>query len=299
MNITRSVSMFVLGLLAVASAQAQNVIEDGGVGLSYEELEYIVSQWPPHMQQAAAGDSGDRFELLNMVMVVKKLAHEADQYQPGDEAYFRYRQKMDSEKRKFVVQEFANTIEVPDMTALAKERYETQKDKYALMPEQRMTSHILISCPTGSRCSRPAAQEEAQQVLDQLRAGADFEELVLKHSNDPGSKDKGGKFDRWLTMGDKTVSPPYLGGAFTIEEPGEYSEIVNTQFGVHVIRLDEVKEKYYLPFHKVVGSIKSDLTAEYRKLALKDYRARYNLSDDTFINGEAMDKIFSKYGSAN
>ena len=41
-----------------------------------------------------------------------------------------------------------------------------------------------------------------------LRAGADFEEMVLAHSNDPGSKTKKGKFDKWMQMGEVGVAGP-------------------------------------------------------------------------------------------
>jgi hypothetical protein len=299
MMVFRNLFTACLGTLLALGASAQNVVEDDGIGISYDELEYLVSNWPAHMQEAAANDDGDRLELLNMVMVVKKLAREADKIEPGTDTYYRYNLKIDSEKRKFMLEEFARSLDVPDMTALAKERYETHKDQYALVPEQRTSSHILVSCPTGSKCSRPEAQAKAQEILDQLRDGADFVEMVELHSGDPGSKDKGGKFDRWVMLGDSGVSPPYAKALFEIEEEGGYSEIVNTQFGVHIIRLDEVRESYYLPFKQVEAKIVADLEAEYRKLAMKDYRARYNLSDEAYINGDAMEAIFSKYRTAN
>ena len=299
MTVMRNLFTACLAMLLASGASAQNVVEDDGIGITYDELEYIVSNWPAHMQEAAANDDGDRFELLNMVMVVKKLAREADGIEPGTDTFYRYRLKIDSEKRKFMLEEFARSLVVPDMTALAKERYETQKDQYALVPEQRTSSHILISCATGSACSRPEAQAKAQEVLDALRGGADFEEMVELHSGDPGSKNKGGKFDRWIAMGDSGVSPPYTGALFQIENEGDYSEIVNTQFGVHIIRLDDVRESYYLPFDKVEAKIIADLEAEYRQLAMKDYRAQFNLSDETYIDGDAVDAIFSKYRTAN
>ncbi len=128
MPVLRNLFAASLGLLLSVAALAQNVVEDDGVGLTYGELEYIVSQWPKNMQQAAAQDAGDRLELLNMVMVVKKLAREADNIEPGTESYYRYRSKIDSEKRKFVLQEFSSNMEIPDMTELSKERYETSAE---------------------------------------------------------------------------------------------------------------------------------------------------------------------------
>lgn len=288
-----------IGLMVPLMSHAENIIEDGGIGISQAELEYIVSNWPENMQRAAASDEGDRLELLNMVMVVKKLAREADQMAPGTDTFFRYKQKIDSEKRKFILNDFSTSLEIPDMTELSKERYETQKDKYAVIPERRASAHILISCRTGSACSRPEAQAKAQEVLDQLHAGASFEDLVELHSGDPGSKARGGKLKRWIALGEPGVTPPYSKGLFEIQEVGQYSGIVNSQFGVHIIRLDGIQEKSYKPYEQVKTAILDDLESEYRKLAVKDYRAQFNLSDESYIDGDAMDEIFSKYRTAN
>lgn len=296
-RIVVAICMVTLGATQVALAD--NVIEDDGVGFTREELEYIVSTWTPNMQQSAAKDMGDRLELLNMSLRIRKMARAADSIPVGTEAYFRYTQAIEGEKRRFLLQEFVDTIEVPDLSDLAKERYETEKEKYALVAEKRSSSHILFKCATGSSCLRNEAEEQAQLVLDQLNAGADFEEMVQQHSGDPGSKAKGGKFDRWISMADTDVTPPYLLGTFKIEKVGDYSELVHSQFGLHIIRLDGIQEKYFLPYDDVKDQIKGDLETEYRKLALKDYRAQFNISDDAYIDGDAMDGIFSKYGTSN
>jgi hypothetical protein len=64
--------------LAVSTLAEEYVIEDDGVGMSLEELSYLVQFWSPDMQQAAANDPGDRIELLNMSLAAKKIAREAD-----------------------------------------------------------------------------------------------------------------------------------------------------------------------------------------------------------------------------
>ncbi len=93
------------------------------------------------------------------------------------------------------------------MTALAAERYQTEKDKYALVPEERYSSHILLLCEPGV-CDRDARRVEAQKILDELKAGADFRELAGKYSEDPGSKDEGGQFDALADNGRRPTSRP-------------------------------------------------------------------------------------------
>ena len=294
--------LFISGILALgacSAAFAQNVVEDGGFGLSYDELEYIVQQWTPQMQQSAADDVGDRLELLNVALANKKLAREAEKLSPDadSEAYWQYVFMIRGAQRNFILGEVAKNLEVPDMTVLAEERYQTQKEKYALVPEHRTSSHILFACAPGA-CSRVEAKAKAQVVLDKLRAGADFAEMVHEYSGDPGTRAKDGKFDKWMFLGEQGVTPRYSGGLFEIEEVGQYSDLVSTEFGVHIIRLDGIEEPYFKPYEEVKGAIIADLELEYRKLAMKDYLRDFNITDDAFIDGDAMEKIFSPYGTA-
>ncbi len=102
----------------------------------------------------------------------------------------------------------------------------------------------------------------------------------------------------WMHAGQPNIAPPYLEGLFGIEEIGGYSDVVETQFGLHIIRLDEIKESYYLSFEEVREEIIASLEAEYKELAAKEFQARYILSDEVRIDGPAMEEIFAPYKSA-
>jgi hypothetical protein len=294
----RTILTALLTLLFVSHyASAQVVLKDDDVTLDKSELEYMVSQWPNQMRRSAADDEGDRLELLNRVIIIKKMAREADKIQPGTEAYWRLSTQITGLKRKFVLEEFSDNLEMPDFSKLAAERYETEKEKYARVPEVRKSSHILFSCPPGE-CSRPDTKIAAQKVLDELRAGADFTAMVEAHSGDPGSKTKGGKFDRWIKSGDTGVAGPYSEGLFKIEKVGDYSDLVSTKFGVHIIRFDDVQEEHFLPYEDVKAQIIADLETEYRRLSITEFSQQFNMSDDIQIDGDAMEEIFAPYKSS-
>lgn len=296
-------SKFILSVLApiilltfsTLVAAEKNIVEDQGIGLTYEELEFYVGKWTDQMRDVAANDMGDRFELLNKSLLNKKVAAEADglvEKLSGD-AYWEYQMGLEAYQRNFVLRQFSSSLEVPDVSALAAERYETEKEKYALVKERRISSHILFMAEPG--VPREEIQVKAQGVLDELRAGADFEEMVVKYSEEPGAAEKKGKFDRWIALGEKGVSPPYTGGVFEIENVGEYSELVGTQFGVHIIRLDGIQEAYFRGYEEVKPAIVADLENEYRKLAMKDYLEKFHFSEDAYIDGDAVDKLFAPY----
>jgi len=294
-NMSLTISALLLSLLSF-SAVSQDILEDGGVGISRVELEQIIKRWTPQMREAAANDKGDRLELLNVALGSKKIAQQGDKLtaEADGDTYWKYILTIRSTKQGFILRNFMDTLVVPDMTELSKERYTTQKDKYARVKERRYSSHILFMCLPG-QCDRSELKVKAQVVLDELRQGADFVEMVHQYSEDKGTKAKDGLFDHWMELGEAGVTPPYSGGLFEIGNIGEYADLVESQFGVHIIRLDGIRESHYLPYEEVKDTIITRLTNEYKKLSAKQFNAQFIITDKAFIDGKAMDDIFAPY----
>ena len=81
------------------------------------------------------------------------------------------------------------------------------------------------------------SKSKAEEVLKRVRAGEDFAKLAQEFSSDPGSKEKGGDLG-WFGAG--SMVPEFEKAAFALK-PGQVSEIVETKFGFHIIKLDERK----------------------------------------------------------
>jgi len=81
------------------------------------------------------------------------------------------------------------------------------------------------------------ARTKAEDVLKRARAGEDFSKLAQEFSGDPGSKDKGGDLG-WFGRGQ--MDPTFENAAFALQ-PGQISDVIETQFGYHIIKLDEKK----------------------------------------------------------
>lgn len=272
------------------------IVADGDVGLTRAEVEFLATKWAPAMQQAAANDEGEMIEILNNELVNIKIASEADKLPPDlqSETYWTYVHSLRLTKRRYVMAHFMDNLDMPDMAALAEERYHTEKDKYALITEHRLASHILILCKV-SECDRIEKRKVAEEALAELEAGADWDEMVKKYSGDPGSKDKGGRFAKWLVKGIPKVDPHFVGGVFSIDEVGGYSDLVDTQFGIHIIRLDQLRPAFYRSYEEVREQIIADLENNFRNLAAKDFDARYIMTSETHIDMEAMDEILAPY----
>ena len=110
--------------------------------------------------------------------------------------------------------------------------------------EQIHARHILISAgssstPDASKPAKPAekaqARVKAEEVLKRVRAGEDFASLAKEFSSDPGSKDNGGDLG-WFGHGQ--MVPEFEKAAFALQ-PGQISDVVESQFGFHIIKLEE------------------------------------------------------------
>ena len=139
------------------------------------------------------------------------------------------------------------------------ELYYSQNQYRFEQPERVKLRHILFMTTDNSEEETEEARRKAEEVLQQLRAGADFEELAKEHSEDPGNADNGGDLG-WVTRGD--MVPAFEDAGFALQI-GELSAApVKTDFGYHLIRLDDRQSGSIKPLSEVREVIRDDLVAE-------------------------------------
>lgn len=136
---------------------------------------------------------------------------------------------------------------VPAVTVSEQEAqtfYEENKEQMQ-RPEQAKLRHILISASgDAGEEEKTAARGKAEDLLAQVREGADFAELATANSDDTQSAERGGDLG-WVSRG-QTVEP-FENAAFALE-PGATSEVVESPFGFHIIRLEEKRAAGTAPF---------------------------------------------------
>ena len=137
----------------------------------------------------------------------------------------------------------------PDAAALerlARNQYDAAPQKFDT-PEQIRVRHILVGAKT---CD---AEGKARDLLAQARQpGADFAALAKANSDDPGSGSRGGDLG-FFTRG--KMAPAFESAAFALKQPGDLSDVIRTEFGFHVIRLEERRPAARQPFESVKGSL--------------------------------------------
>ena len=144
------------------------VVSDEGVAITESEMRAALELIPESVRGPAAEDVGVRFELINNMLQMRKLAAKAEELTPEVPGYWPLQFQILAMKRNFVFELEQGQQEVPNPEALANEYYRTQKDKYATKPELRSSSHILLASPPG--LPREEVRARAQKLLDELRA---------------------------------------------------------------------------------------------------------------------------------
>ncbi|HTJ94631.1 MAG TPA: SurA N-terminal domain-containing protein [Pararobbsia sp.] len=142
--------------------------------------------------------------------------------------------------------------------------------------DQVRASHILITVPkNASDADRAKAKAKAEQLLAQVRAHPEqFADIAKQNSQDPGSADKGGDLG-WFGHG--MMVKPFEDAAFALK-PNQISDLVQSDFGYHIIKVTDVKPAGTKSFDEVKASILTTLKAQQaQKLYSQDAEPFTNL----------------------
>lgn len=166
--------------------------------------------------------------------------------------------------------------------------YKKNQDAYKVQ-DQVKVRHILISVPQGADSKTDAAAKaKAEDLLKQIKAGGNFAELAEKNSDDPGSKSQGGELG-WLDRG-KTV-PEFDKTAFSLA-PGQTSGVIKTQFGYHILQVEDKKTAHERPLSEVKAEIVPVL--EQQKVGASEQAFASQLAADAKKSG--LDKAAAAKG---
>jgi peptidyl-prolyl cis-trans isomerase D len=146
----------------------------------------------------------------------------------------------------------------PPGTDLLREQYEAQKNRF-VTPEQRQVSHILIEvAPDADEAEVETARQTAADLSERARAGEDFAALATEYSDDQGSAQQGGDLG-WVEPG--VMVEAFEVGMYELSLDNPVSDPVQTGFGWHVIRLNDVRESTGMSFEEASVT----LIAEYHE----------------------------------
>ena len=166
--------------------------------------------------------------------------------------------------QQLIEQEVSSQIEVTE--GEQRDFYDNNPDMFE-QPESITASHILIST---QEAEDDTAKEEARQRAEELKAqlddGADFAQLAQEHSEGPSASRGGslGQFSRGQMV------PAFEEAAFAME-PGEISDVVETRFGYHIIKVEEKSEGGTTPYEEIKSQIGQYLEQQKQQEAVQSY----------------------------
>lgn len=152
--------------------------------------------------------------------------------------------------------DMAQNVEIDEQTL--RQRYEAVRERF-MSPERRRAAHILL---TSEQRSEDEARALTESLTERLRAGESFAELATEFSEDPVSAENGGDLG-WIEPGVMMAS---FEDALFAMEAGAISDPVQTEFGWHVIRLDEVEA----PRGQLFDEARAEIEAEVREERAED-----------------------------
>lgn len=170
--------------------------------------------------------------------------------------------------RKLTESQLGDKMKVSDEEA--KQYYDANAKEFEI-PEQVRASHILVKTEPKDPNADPnqvkaAAKEKATKLLKQVKDGGDFAAIAKENSDCPSAAQGGdlGSFSRGRMV------KPFEDAAFAMKV-GDVSDLVETQFGYHIIKVTEHKDAGVTPFEEAKAAIIDELSRQKRDTAIRQY----------------------------
>jgi peptidyl-prolyl cis-trans isomerase C len=228
---------------------------------------YIRHRYATRERKKEFLDNMIRFELMAKEAMAKGFDKDPDVLRTMKQVMIQKLIRNDFEKR-------LKPEDIPDTELQA--YYDSRKREYNT-PEQVRASHILVKLPPNATpAQKEAARERAKAILAEVkskgREAQGFAELAKKHSDDTGSKMLGGDL-RYFSRTEEggTMVKEFSDGAFKLRKPGDLSELVETRYGFHIIRLTDRRAAQTRTFDQVKQQIRNRLYREKRTKMFDDW----------------------------
>jgi peptidyl-prolyl cis-trans isomerase D len=204
-----------------------------------------------------------RFVPADFAAKVQVSDAEVEAYYQANAARFQSPEQVDIEYLVLDLESVASRIQVSESDLRA--RYEQSLAQLA-KNEQRRASHILLTVAADAPAADKAkVREQAQALLDEVRKSpARFAELAKAKSQDPGSAAQGGDLD-FFSRG--SMVKPFEDAAFALAK-GQVSDLVETEFGFHIIQLTDIRQPAKPSFESLRAQLEQELK---RQQAIKAY----------------------------
>jgi len=276
---------------AAAPAAATTVLATNGeVSVTTDDFEAEMLRIPKAQRFEFRASAQRLAKMVESILITKTLAAAARKNGTDRDPLARKEIELNADKvlARWERERREEAIQVPDLSRRAREIYLANPDKYSI-PASYHTSHILID----TKCrSRDAAFARAAEARREILAGMDFAAAVARFSDDPTApRNKG---DLGFLAADQLAAE--FAQAAAGLKPGELSEPVQTQFGVHIIRMVEARPRQPRRFEDMKGAIVDELRQEYVRLKSDEIMNAIRADPAIKVNSQAIDALKTQVG---
>jgi peptidyl-prolyl cis-trans isomerase C len=240
----------------------------GDYVIKKSDFDKMVSSLPPVTQRSLQTNPEQKINLVKMILEAKVIADRAKKegvgQKPEDIVYLQFL------INNFLAQEYKTKVVMKSVTITEEDlkKYYAANEKKYTDPEQVKARHILIKVAAGApEEEKKKAKEKAEGLLKRLKAGEDFSKLAEEFSEDPSSKKKGGDLG-FFPRG--RMVKPFEETAFSLKA-GQMSGLVETQFGYHIIKMEDRKEAKVKPLEEVREAVKTQVETEMGRLKVEEF----------------------------
>jgi len=235
-----ALTLAVAALLMPLAATAQNIAIVNGKAVPKARVDLLLQEAARAGQQIAPEMEA---QARDQVVLREIFVQEAEKR--GIAASPDYKARAELARQTVLIRELFDDFRKKNPVSDAEAQAEYDKFKAQASGTEYRARHILVE-----------SEDEAKALIAQIKGGASFEELAKKHSKDPGSGANGGDLD--FAKPDAYV--PEFGGAMSKLAKGQMTDApVKSQFGWHIIRLDDTREAAFPAFDDVKPQIKQRL----------------------------------------
>lgn len=252
----KSKPLFALAAIVLAaSAHAQNIAIVNGKAVPKARVDTLLQQAARAGQQV-----GPELQQQARDQVVLREIFTQEAEKKGIAASPDYKAQMELARQSILIRELFEDFKKKNPVGDAEAKAEYDKFKAQAAGTEFRARHILVE-----------KEEDAKALIAQIKGGAKFEDLAKKNSKDTGSAENGGDLD--FAKPESYVQE--FSAAMVKLKKGEMTDApVKSQFGWHIIRLDDTREAQFPGFEEVKGQIKQRLEQVKLQQYQEDLRAK-------------------------
>ncbi len=249
--------------VAQAAGAADAVVVTGPAGaMTRAELEAMVSDLVPPAERARFwADAGAVARFARSLYAQRVLAGDALKAgldsTPEGVAYLKPLRERGLAELLLRQREQAEVPDAKVVEGYARSEYRAKPERFQ-QPEQVQARHILLPVAKDGK-NEAEVKARAEQLMGQLRGGADFAKLAREHSADKASAARGGDLGEFARG---RMVPEFEEALFALKKPGEQAGPVRTQFGYHLIELTGRKPAQMKTFEQVLPELRQELVSK-------------------------------------